>query len=435
MSGIFMAYPRSLGRRERKETTRLFEWKSWLGLAVAVLIALVAVVIFIGIIALLVRGIARLRPGVYETLAQARQRLRVLAAIIAVWVAVSVTLPVEGLRDLADSVFLALAIAASGWLLIAIINLLLNRTLQRYPIEVPDNRVARRIRTQVQLIRRVLAAVIVIVTIGAILLTLPGAQALGASVLASAGLISVVAGIAAQSALANVFAGMQLAFSDAIRVDDVVIADGEWGRIEEITLTYIVVSIWDQRRLVLPSTYFTTTPFQNWTRNATELLGEVNFDLDWHVNIDQMRVHLKKIVAESDLWDGRTANIQVVDATGGFVRVRVLISAADSGAQWDLRTHVREEMVDWLQQKNSAGLPRTRVLMVEDEPRSRARAAVDPQDRGLFSGSAEADARRQEFTGAIPVQENTPENLLEAAEYDPDDAQSANEKRGAKDKD
>src|SRR5665811_473976 len=176
MSGIFMAYPRSLGRRERKETTRLFEWKSWLGLAVAVLIALVAVVIFIGIIALLVRGIARLRPGVYETLAQARQRLRVLAAIIAVWVAVSVTLPVEGLRDLADSVFLALAIAASGWLLIAIINLLLNRTLQRYPIEVPDNRVARRIRTQVQLIRRVLAAVIVIVTIGACLLTLPGAQ-------------------------------------------------------------------------------------------------------------------------------------------------------------------------------------------------------------------------------------------------------------------
>ena len=393
----------------------MFEWISWLGLAVAVLIALVAVVIAVGIISLIVRGIARLRPGVYKTLGPIRQRFRVLLALLAIWVAVSITLPVEEFRKLVNGVFLVLVIAASGWLLIAIVNLLLNRTLNRYPIDVPDNRAARRIRTQVLLIRRVLAAVIVIVTIGAILLTLPGAQALGASVLASAGLVSVVAGIAAQSALANVFAGMQLAFSDAIRVDDVVIADGEWGRIEEITLTYIVVSIWDQRRLVLPSTYFTTTPFQNWTRNATELLGEINFDLDWRVNIDQMRAHLKKIVAESDLWDGRTANIQVVDATGGFVRVRVLISAADSGAQWDLRTHVREEMVTWLQSKNPAALPRTRVLMVENEARGRTKGSAEPQERGLFSGSAEAEARRQEFTGAIPVQENVPENAPNSA--------------------
>lgn len=350
-------------------------------------------------------------------------------ALLAVWVAVSITLPVEDLRDLVDQIFLIAVIAASGWLLIAIVNLLLNRTIARYPTDVPDNRAARRVRTQVQLIRRVLAAVIVILTIGAILLTLPGAQALGASVLASAGLVSVVAGIAAQSALANVFAGMQLAFSDAIRVDDVVIADGEWGRIEEITLTYIVVSIWDQRRLVLPSTYFTTTPFQNWTRNATELLGEINFDLDWRVNIDQMREHLKKVVAESDLWDGRTANIQVVDATGGFVRVRVLISAADSGAQWDLRTHVREEMVTWLQAKNPAALPRTRVLMVENEARGRTKGSVEPQERGLFSGSAEADARRQEFTGAIPVQDNVPENLVGPEETDADEAQTSTAKR------
>lgn len=407
----------------------MFEWVSWLGLAVAVLIALVAVVIAVGVISLIVRGIARLRPGVFQTLAPVRRRFRVLMALLAVWAAISITLPVETMRDVIDGVFLVLVIAASGWVLIAVINLLLNRTLTRYPTDVPDNRAARRIRTQIQLIRRILGAVIVIVTIGAILLTLPGAEALGASVLASAGLVSVVAGIAAQSALANVFAGMQLAFSDAIRVDDVVIADGEWGRIEEITLTYIVVSIWDQRRLVLPSTYFTTTPFQNWTRNATELLGEINFDLDWHVNINQMRAQLKKIVADSDLWDGRTANIQVVDATGGFVRVRVLISAADSGAQWDLRTHVREEMVDWLQQKNPAALPRTRVLMVENEARSRGRASVDPQDRGLFSGSAEAEARRQEFTGAIPVQDNVPENLVGPEETDADEAQASIDKR------
>ncbi|GAA1212835.1 mechanosensitive ion channel family protein [Rhodoglobus aureus] len=413
----------------------MFEWKSWLGLIVAVVIALIAVVIVVGAVSLIVRGIARRRPGVFETLAPVRQRLRVLMAVVAVWIAITATIPIvdQNILDILNNVFKVAVIAAGGWLLVSVMNLLLGRVLVRYPLDVPDNRVARRVRTQVQVLRRVLTAVVVIVTIGAILLTLPGAEVLGASVLASAGLISVVAGIAAQSALANVFAGMQLAFSDAIRVDDVVIADGEWGRIEEITLTYIVVSIWDQRRLVLPSTYFTTTPFQNWTRNATELLGEINFDLDWHVNIDQMRAQLKKIVADSDLWDGRTANIQVVDATGGFVRVRVLISAADSGAQWDLRTLVREEMVGWLQQKNPAALPRTRVLMVENETRPRGRASIDPQERGLFSGSAEAEARRQEFTGAIPLQDNVPENLVGPEETDADEAQASTAKRTSTD--
>jgi len=395
----------------------VFEWKSWLGLVAAAVLALTAVVIVVGVIALIVRGIARRRPGVYATLAPLRQRLRVFMAVGAVWIAITATIPIvdQNILDIINNVFKVAVIAAGGWLLVSVMNLLLGRALVRYPLDVPDNRVARRVRTQVQVLRRVLTAVIVIVTIGAILLTLPGAEALGASVLASAGLVSVVAGIAAQSALANVFAGMQLAFSDAIRVDDVVIADGEWGRIEEITLTYIVVSIWDQRRLVLPSTYFTTTPFQNWTRNATELLGEVNFDLDWRVSIDQMRTQLKKIVAETELWDGRTANIQVVDTTGGYVRVRVLVSAADSGAQWDLRTHVREEMVDWLQAKNPAALPRQRVLMVENEARTRSKGSTEAQDRGLFSGSAEADARRQEFTGAITVHENIPANAPDAA--------------------
>ncbi|MGV8876893.1 MAG: mechanosensitive ion channel family protein [Rhodoglobus sp.] len=388
----------------------MFEWKSWLGLIVAVVIALIAVVIVVGVVSLIVRGIARRRPGIYETLAPMRQRLRILIAIFAVWIAVSATNPINDThtRTVIDYIFVVGAIAASGWLLTSVMNLLLTRMLLRYPTDVPDNRVARRVRTQIQVVRRLLTAVIAIVTVGAILMKIPGAEAVGASVLASAGLVSVVAGIAAQSALANVFAGMQLAFSDAIRVDDVVIADGEWGRIEEITLTYIVVNIWDQRRLVLPSTYFTSTPFQNWTRNATELLGVVAFDLDWHVNVDQMRAQLKKILAETDLWDGRTANIQVVGTTGGYVRVRVVASAADSGAQWDLQTHVREEMVSWLQAKNPAALPRTRVLMVENEPRSRAKVSTEAQDRGLFSGSAEAEARRHEYTGAIPVLENVP---------------------------
>src|SRR3954454_10434489 len=140
-------------------------------------------------------------------------------------------------------------------------------------------------RTQVQVLRRVTVAVLVVCAAAGIALTFPSARACGASLLASAGLLSIVAGLAAQSSLANVFAGMQLAFTDAIRVDDVVVVDQQWGRIEEITLTYVVVHIWDDRRLILPCTYFTNTPFENWTRTSSELLGAVEFDLDWRVPV------------------------------------------------------------------------------------------------------------------------------------------------------
>jgi hypothetical protein len=280
----------------------------------------------------------------------------------------------------------------------------INRALMRYPIDVPDNRVARRVRTQMLIVRRLATVVIGIIAVGTILLTFPGAQAAGASLLASAGLVSVVAGLAAQSTLANVFAGMQLAFSDAIRVDDVVIADGEWGRIEEITLTYVVVSIWDQRRLVLPSTYFTTTPFQNWTRKGSELLGSVELDLDWRVSPSDMRSQLSAVVEATDLWDGRVANVQVTSATGGHIQVRLLVSAADAGTLWDLRCHVREEMVEWVQKKSPAALPRNRVIVADKEIAPTAAKGRTTEDRGVFSGSPEAEARGKEFTGAIPVQ-------------------------------
>jgi small-conductance mechanosensitive channel len=248
--------------------------------------------------------------------------------------------------------------------------------------------------------------VIAIVALGSILLTFPGAQAVGTSLLASAGLASVVAGLAAQSTLANVFAGMQLAFSDAIRVDDVVIADGEWGRIEEITLTYVVVSIWDQRRLVLPSTYFTTTPFQNWTRKGSELLGSVELDLDWRVRPSELRKQLTAVLEATDLWDKRTANVQVTDTTNGYVRVRLLMSAANAGDLWDLRCHVREEIVEWIQSKSFTAVPRSRVLMIDKDAAQKSVPKDTDKDRGLFTGTPEAEARGKEFTGAIPVQRN-----------------------------
>jgi small-conductance mechanosensitive channel len=385
----------------------VFTWQTWIDVGIAVAVALAAVLVLAGVVALVMKLVARKYPGVYEALAPTRRRTRVLLIVIGVWAAVAFALPDGTARDAANHAFLVLTIAAAGWLLGALLNLAIERTLAYYPIDVADNRVARRVRTQVLILRRLGHVLIAIVAAGGIFLTFPAVQALGASLLASAGLVSVIAGIAAQSTLANVFAGMQLAFSDAIRVDDVVIAEGEWGRIEEITLTYVVLSIWDQRRLVLPSTYFTTTPFQNWTRSGSELLGAVEFDLDWHVSPSELRDELDRVVAGTELWDTRTANVQVTDATGGFVRVRVLVSAANSGDLWDLRCLVRERLVEWLQATSDDALPKTRVLMVEGAPPTKSRRRTGATE-GLFSGSPEAEQRGQQFTGAIELPRSEP---------------------------
>jgi len=255
------------------------------------------------------------------------------------------------------------AIAAGAWLLCVVLLFLEGLTLGRADVDVKDNRVARRVRTQVLLIRRLTVVVVVVVAVGAMLLSFPGVRAIGASVLASAGLISVVAALAAQSTLANVFAGVQLAFNDAIKVDDAVIVEGEWGTIEEITLSYVVVKIWDDRRMILPSTYFTTTPFQNWTRRNSELMGAVEMDLDWRVDTHAMRSALPTIMAAAgEMWDGRVAHFQLTDAVGGFVRIRILVTSYDAPTLYDLRCHVREGLVAWLRAHNPEGLPTWRHL-------------------------------------------------------------------------
>ena len=222
-----------------------------------------------------------------------------------------------------------------------------------------------------------------------------------------------MAGLAVQSALVNVFAGVQLAFTDAIRVDDVVVVQKEWGRIEEITLTYVVVHIWDDRRLILPSTYFTTTPFENWTRRRSEVMGTVEFDLDWRAPVEAMRTELKSLLAGTELWDERVGILQVTDATSGFVRVRILVSAADSAALFDLRCLIREELVGFLQQHHPQALPHLRweTMSSADTPAQRAQRAQrpqldahprqpsDPHDSQLFTGSVEAVERSRAFTG------------------------------------
>lgn len=385
----------------------MFEWQSWIGLPIAVVIALTIAMVVIAVVSLVARVAARRRDWPKALIAGSRVPFRLLLAIIATWAAVAATLPQPGWREFVNHAFLIATIASAAWFVGRLSSFGLGVAMSRYRIDVPDNRVARRVQTQLLVIRRLVLAVIAIVAAGAILLTFPGVQAVGASVLASAGIVSIVAGLAAQSTLANVFAGVQLAFSDAIRVDDVVIADGEWGRIEEITLTYVVVHIWDDRRMVLPSTYFTTTPFQNWTRRGSELLGAVEFDLDWRVSPSEMREELDNILARTPAWDGRTRVLQVTDATGGYVRVRILVTAVDAPTLFDLRCAVREQMVEWLHTKSPVSLPHERFEAVDgggDVPRTRM-VASSPE--GLFTGSVAAQERATHFgaaaTAPVPI--------------------------------
>ncbi|MFB8227420.1 mechanosensitive ion channel family protein [Cellulosimicrobium sp. NPDC055967] len=324
---------------------------------------------------------------------------RAVLTVVAVWIAVRLTTDASTpWRPAVEHLLLIALIVVGAWWVGAIAFVLEDSALQRYRMDTADNRHARRVRTQITVLRRLTVAVIVVCAVAGILLTFPAARAAGASLLASAGLISIVAGLAAQTSLANVFAGMQIAFTDAIRVDDVVVLEGEWGRIEEITMTYVVVHLWDDRRLIMPSTYFTTTPFQNWTRRAADLLGTVELDLDFEVPVGPMRAELRRLLALTDLWDERVGILQVTDAVGGLVRVRALVSAHDAPTLFDLRCFVREGLVDWLQRAAPQGLPRTRL--------ERAADAVDVADDG--SVAAASDGARGDVAGTAEGGDGAP---------------------------
>lgn len=307
-------------------------------------------------------------------------------------------------RRWVDHTLLILLIAALTWLLTSLVRVAERRMIARYgggDDEISDaDRKWRRVRTQVTVLRRLAIAIVVILGGAAILMTFPSFSNIGTTVFASAGVLSVVAGLAAQTSLGAVFAGMQIAFSGAIRVGDIVqLEDGQWwGRIEEITLSYVVVRIWDERRLVLPTTYFTTEPFENWTRSATEIMGTVEFDVDFSVPFSDMRAELDRLLAESDLWDGRNGVLQVTDAVGGVVRIRIVVSAPNAGALFDLRCAVREGMVDWVQRTRV--LPTQRIEAAEPsspESRSDGDAETPRVASGLFSGSPEAEDRARAF--------------------------------------
>ncbi|WP_324613164.1 mechanosensitive ion channel family protein [Agromyces kandeliae] len=426
-------------------------WETMLVFAIALVIAVIATFIISAIASIIVRAVARRRDWAGILIRRARWPFRTVLLVAGAWISIALAFPDASWRPPVDHAFLIAIIAAGAWLVAQLFLFLADMGVSRYRLDVADNRVARRVHTQFQIVRRLVVVVIVILAVGAILLTFPGVRAVGASVLASAGIASIVAGLAAQSVLANMFAGIQIAFSEAIRVDDVVVVEGEWGRIREITLTYVVVVTWDERTVVLPCTYFTTKPFQNWTKYGSALIGSVELDVDWRISTDAMREELDRILEDEELFDGRTKVLQVTEATGGLVRVRVLVSAADSAALWDLRCLVREDLVEWIRDQDAAALPQQRVL-VGSEPAERTEADADRSGAtdaasesrrqagepsaakpatgsipraGLFSGTADGAQRASEFTQAIPVQPQDEEGARAGADADSGDDRSA----------
>lgn len=376
--------------------------------AIAPFLALTGAVLAAVVLAWLLRRIAaralRKVPTIQEASRKARGPLQAALAVLGIRIALGATARDAAWFPPVDYVLVLALIVTLAWLLVAVLSIVESVVLRHYEDASRDNRRARRLKTQIMIARRVAVAVIITLALASVLLTIDEVRALGAGILASAGLISIVAGLAVQSSLTNVFAGVQLAFTDAIRVDDVVLVEGEMGTIEEITMTYVVVQSWDERRLILPSTYFTSTPFENWTRRRSELLGTVELDLDWRVPIEQMRARLRELLDGSELWDGRTGTLQITKATDGMVRARILVSAGDSGALWDLQCLVREQMVSFIQSRFPEALPRQRweavsASSVAPSASTHSDAAAHPRDGRLFTGTPEAERRRADFSG------------------------------------
>lgn len=249
-------------------------------------------------------------------------------------------------------------IGAAAWLAIRIAAAVVETSYSRYARVHHDAARVRRVRTQVTLIMRVVSAVVGVVAVAAMLLTFPAFRAAGASLLASAGILGIVAGVAAQSTLSNMFAGLQIAFGDMVRIGDTVVVDEEWGTVEEITLTFLTVRTWDERRITMPVSYFTAKAFENWSRGGAQMTGTVYLHVDHSAPLDAMREKLRDIVRECPAWDGRDHGLVVTDSTPSTMEVRALVTAKDADDLWTVRVTVREQLIRWLTERHPYALPR-----------------------------------------------------------------------------
>lgn len=258
-------------------------------------------------------------------------------------------------------------IALITWMAIQVVRIMKIRLLKRYDLSKEDNLESRKLHTQINLLEKVIVFIIMVGGVGSILLSIDSIRQFGVGLFASAGVAGIIIGLSAQKVVGALLAGIQIAITQPFRVDDAVVVEGEWGWIEEINLTYIVVRIWDKRRLVLPTTYFLEKPFQNWTRTTADIIGTVFLYTDYTISFDDLRKELDRILDETPLWDKKVKVLQVTDSKETTVESRILVSAKNSPTAWDLRVHVREKMIAYIQQNYPESLPKTRVLMQKED--------------------------------------------------------------------
>lgn len=381
---------------------QLFSQGLWREIAISVLV--LAITLLVGILttrilmAVLRRVAKRTRFGWDDLALQyGRRPAGLLVTILYLHLALPLLrLPPGGMRFVTHGMSI-LFILAVAYGLVSTVRFLRSLFLLRYDVTASDNLLARKMHTQIGVLEKAALTIIAILTFAFLLMTIPGVRQIGVSLLASAGIAGIVIGLAAQKSIGNLLAGIQLALTQPIRIDDVLIVEGEWGRVEEITLTYVVVRIWDLRRLILPVTYFLEKPFQNWTRVSANLLGTVFMHTDYTVPIDAMRAEFERLVKPHPLWDGQVCVVHVTDCKPGVLETRFLLSTRNSSDGWDLRCHVREKLVEFLQREYPEALPKTRVEL--NGPRQGA-IPGEPDAPAPFPSAPYPGAEAQE-TGKI----------------------------------
>jgi small-conductance mechanosensitive channel len=304
---------------------------------------------------------------------------RLVLPLLAVILGAPTLTMAPALKDIVQHAVSMLIIGAIAALLIQLIDVVSTLVLKRQQMTQADNRRARAIYTQVTVLRKIVTAIVALLAIAAMLMVFDSVRQFGTALMASAGVAGLIVGFAAQKSIATLLAGFQIAITQPIRLDDVVIVENEWGTIEEITLTYVVVRIWDLRRLILPITYFIEKPFQNWTRMSAEILGTVFFYLDYKVPMAALREEFQRVLKASTLWNQKVAVLQMTDSKERVVEIRALMSARDASTAFDLRCEVREKLVDYLQRHFPESLPRVRADIAAPASIAAVATSIDRQ--------------------------------------------------------
>lgn len=377
----------------RSALSALAGWLAWLpDQVVAVAIVALAVIIAYSLHKTVRRLVRKVLAPRYPYVITVIQQMRGVTRLGIILLALSIAVPVAPFDsqtvEWIGRLMLIAVIAMIGWAAITALKIAADLYLLQFRIDTEDNLLARKHYTQVRVLTRTVDVLVIILTVSAALMTFEPVRQYGVSLFASAGVAGLVAGLAARPVLSNLFAGVQLAMTQPIRLDDAVIVEGEWGTVEEITSTYVVVKIWDWRRLIVPLTYFIEKPFQNWTRETSALIGAAMLYVDYRAPVSVIRDKLRQIAEASPNWDRRVVALQVTDCKEETLELRCLVSAPSAGAAFDLRCEVREKLVDFLQREHPQALPRKRadLALEADGALLVARNGNGAQDRGNDDG-------------------------------------------------